>query len=253
MTTLFVAWQDPKQRAWYPVGRLTGTSSLFQFVYTNGAVDAREKSNFGTLPSFDSFEEVYESDELFPLFANRVPPQSRPDYVAFAEYLNLPGDEYDPIAMLAISGGRRATDALELFPCPEPDSTGDYHIRFFAHGLRYFPDESAARIDKLEVGEQLLLLIDFQNPFDANALLLRTDNSSSYGGRILVGYVPRYLLPETWNLLRSPGDTVRVTVERINRSPAPLQVRLLCNLSTRWPEGYRPFSGKEYQPIAMAK
>ncbi len=252
MTTLFVAWQDPKQRAWYPVGRLTGTTTRFQFVYTNGAIDAREKSNFGTLPSFDSFEKVYESDELFPLFANRVPPRSRPDYVEFAEYLNLPGDEYDPIAMLAISGGRRATDALELFPCPEPDSTGDYHIRFFAHGLRYFPDESAKRIDKLEVGEQLLLVIDFQNAFDANALLLRTDNSS-HGGRFLVGYVPRYLLPEAYSILSEFRHDVRITVACVNPAPAPLQVRLLCNLSTRWPEGFRPFSGKEYQPIAMAK
>lgn len=252
MTTLFVAWQDPKQRAWYPVGRLTGTPEHFQFVYTNGALEARQKSQFRTLPSFDSFEKIYESDELFPLFANRVPPRSRPDYVEFAEYLNLPGDEYDPIAMLAISGGRRATDALELFPCPEPDSTGDYHIRFFAHGLRYFPDESATRIDRLEVGEQLLLVIDIQNPFDGNALLLRTD-SSSPGDRFLVGYVPRYLLPEAYSILSDSCYDVRITVACVNPAPAPLQVRLLCNLAVRWPEGFRPFAGKEYQPIAKAR
>src|SRR6266496_5848263 len=70
-------------------------------------------------------------------------------------------------------------------------------------------------------------------------LALRTDDPNPF----LVGYCPRYLLRDTLDLLRKDPKSLDVAVERINLPPAPLQLRLLCNMSAHWPEGFVPFSG----------
>lgn len=247
MNTLFVAWQDPNQRAWYPVGRLSFNDNRYQFVYTRGANQAKQKANFQYLPKFDNLDDIYESEDLFPLFSNRLPPRSRPDYNEFVHYLNLSADSNDLIEMLAISGGRRVTDALELFAYPELSENGFYELHFFVHGLRHFPEEVHKKVEKLAVGDRLLLLLDFQNQYDNYALALRTNGSSS--GRYLIGYVPRYLLPEAYKIIQNPDNFVNITVEKMNPSPAPLQVRLLCKLSTRLSGNFHPFDSDEYQPI----
>ncbi|WP_414528095.1 hypothetical protein [Nodularia chucula] len=41
----------------------------------------------------------------------------------------------------------------------------------------------------------------------------------------------------------------KVHVERVNPAPTPLQLRLLCNVTAKWPEDFHPFSSQEYQPI----
>jgi hypothetical protein len=37
MKTLYLAWQDPEDRRWFPVGRLSFDGYVYRFVYTNGA------------------------------------------------------------------------------------------------------------------------------------------------------------------------------------------------------------------------
>lgn len=248
MRTLFLAWQDSVSRAWYPVGRLTVDAGVYQFVYTRGARLAQEERSFQPFEPFMRLDTVYESNELFPLFANRIPAPSRPDYGSFVEYLSFSKDPDDPVALLARSGGRRATDSFEVFPCPELDDNGEYHIHFFAHGLRHFPDSSMERIAQLKPGEPLLLAHDFQNTHDPNALLLRT-NDAFEGDRHLVGFCPRYLLPDVSQVVECCLDPLMVTVQRVNLPPAPLQLRLLCNLTSCWPSGFAPFSSDPYLPI----
>lgn len=86
----------------------------------------------------------------------------------------------DPsISLLARSGGRRPTDSFEVFPVPERDSQGQYHVHFFAHALRYLPTESRQRIHTLQIGDELHLLHDLQNSVDSRALLLRTQDLQS--------------------------------------------------------------------------
>ncbi len=253
MKTLFLAWQDPQARRWLPVGRLTQNAGHFEFAYTKGARLATDESHFQPLTQFPDVNTVYVADELFPLFSNRVPPSSRPDYSQYLEWLNFPTDPNDPIALLARSGGRRATDALEVFPCPEKDKDGLYHIHFFVHGIRHLPEPSINRILALQEGEQLLLAYDFQNPHDPHALMLRTheSNESITSDRYFVGYCPRYLLGDALELISTCGaETVTVSVERLNPPPAPLQLRLLCNLTACWPEGFQPFTDEMYQPIS---
>ncbi|MBE9007999.1 HIRAN domain-containing protein [Fortiea sp. LEGE XX443] len=244
MKTLFLAWQDPKSRAWFPIGRLTFDGTQYQFVYTQGAAMAQRKCEFQLLLAFPKLNMVYKSIHLFPLFSNRLMQRSRPNYKNYVEWLNIPEGEDDPIAILARSGGRKETDNFEVFPCPEPDENGLYYIHFFAHGLRHLPTCAIERINQFNMGELLYLANEFQNPYDPRALLLCTEDHH------IVGYCPRYLVDDVFQLKNRNPELVKVHVERINPAPTPLQLRLLCNMTTEWPQEFHPYSGQEYQPIA---
>lgn len=185
----------------------------------------------------------------FPLFANRLPSRERPDYDEFISWLDVPRHADDPVALLARSGGRRQTDTFEVFPCPEPDDGGRYHIHFFVHGLRHLAAESIDRVVRLELRERLLLFHDLQNPHDPQAIGLRT-NDAFPGDRYLVGYCPRYLQADLIEIIQRCAQPPVVAVERVNPPPAPLQFRLLCNLTGCWPDGFSPCSGEAYQPLA---
>ncbi len=252
MKALFLTWRDPHLRSWYPVGRLDLVEDEYQFVYLKGAQEASEKAGFCPFLSFPNLTATYVSTELFPLFANRLMPPSRPDYAEYTEWLSVAEHEDDPIALLARSGGQRATDTLEVFPCPAPDSKGEYHIHFFAHGLRHMPACSLERAANLRSGERLLLMHDFQNAHDPKALLLRTSEQEP-GDVYNVGFCPRYLNDDVFQLVHPENlpltDAVTVAVERVNPAPAPSQFRLLCNMTMRWPAGFTPFATELYQPI----
>lgn len=90
MKTLFLAWKDPVSLAWFPIGRLTFDGKLYRFVYIQGVLSAHQKADFPPLWSFPDLDRVYESPELFPLFANRLLRRSRPDYPDFVKWLNIP-------------------------------------------------------------------------------------------------------------------------------------------------------------------
>ncbi|MBI4580839.1 MAG: DNA-binding protein [Planctomycetes bacterium] len=245
MKKLFLAWQDPVGRSWFVIGQLRYDGRRYIFGYTRGCHQALQ-AGLQPLPSFPAVDEVYESDALFPLFSNRLPPASRPEFHDFVKWLNMRADEHDPILLLSRSGGRRATDLFEVFPCPEPEPDGRYHIHFLVHGVRHFPDSSRARVLQLRTGDRLLLMWDFQNPFDRQALVLRTDDVSE-GDRHLIGFCPRYFSSDLLNLVEHCD--VRVEVERLNPPPAPSQFRLLCCLTGCWPSQLRPCTGEAFQPL----
>ena len=70
MKTLYVAWEDPEDRSWMPVGRLTVTEQgTYRFNYTKGAEMSKRFTPFVKLDELDA---EYESDELFPIFRNRI-------------------------------------------------------------------------------------------------------------------------------------------------------------------------------------
>lgn len=240
--TLFLAWQDPFSRDCFVIGRLTFDGERYQFVYTKGVEEARSKRNFNPLASFPSYK-TYTSTHLFPVFANRLMSRSRPDYLSFIERLNLSDREYDPIEILARSGGERQTDTLAVFPLPEVDEQGRYNLYFSAHGLQHLPSSAIARIEQLELQHKLWLAHEFQNSYDPQALTLNTEDHH------IVGYCPRYLNAEILEARRH-NSHLEVRVERVNQRPTPLQRRLLCKLSVRCREDFRPFSSPQYQPFA---
>jgi len=245
MKTLFLAWQDSISRAWFPVGRLTYENNWYEFVYIKGAEIARDEYGFRGIffPEHD-FDKVYRSRELLPVFSHRLMRRSRPDYPDFIRWQNLSQNEDNPIVLLSRSGGKKVTDNYEVFPYPERDENGFYHLYFFARGLRYMAAENSDRIKKLEVGERLYFLHDSQNDFDFNALMLRTKDF------YLLGFCVRYLLDDVFPLLQNNSNSVEVKVERVNLPPAPLSMRLLVRLIVK-DENYKPFSSPMYEPLAV--
>lgn len=245
--TVFLAWQAPQSRRWYPIGRLRQEGETYTFVYTQGAIQARAQSGFRTLVSFPDLHERYESDEIFPLFENRVLASGRPEYSDFIEWLSIPRDEADPIAILARSGGHRATDTLEVFPCPEQDEAGRFRVHFFIHGLRHQTPTSQSRASRLESGERLRLQADYQNERDPHAQSLRTDEREP-GDMHILGYLPRYLAHDVARMPEKSADWPRVEVERVNPS-APVHFRVLCSLSMSTSENFSMFTSEEFEPI----
>ena len=247
MNTLFLAWQDPKRRRWYPVGKLMRDNGTYHFSYTQGALEAKAVG-FGPLVAFPDLHASYTSEEVFPLFANRLLPKNRPEYQDFIKWLSLPRDQADPVAILARTGGENVTDTLEVFPSPECDADAVYRAHFFLRGLRHQSPCAIERVESLEAGERLLLLPDVQNPFDEQAILLRTTERTRQDMHML-GYLPRYLASELKQLPWEALKAAEVEVVRVNPTPAPIHFRVLCRLSMRWPEGFVPFSSERFQPI----
>ena len=229
---------------WAPVGRLDHADGLYRFRYTRGAETLETFHPFAGMPDL---HEVYESDELLPLFANRMLTRSRPEYEAHLRWGGFdPKMPPDPIALLSVTEGRRATDAVEVFACPSPDADGRYVSTFFAHGLRWLPPSAKDRIDQLHVGDTLYLKHDEANPHDADAMMLLTvaDDPATK-----IGFVPRYLAPDIrWLAARAGESAPAVTVARVN-ADAPLQNRLLCRVRMAWPTGFRPCAGEAFEPV----
>ncbi len=240
MSSVFVTWQDPETRQWHPVGRLWREGKLYRFGYTHGAKASPLFIPFSRMTDLD---DVYSSEALFPVFANRLLSPARPEYRAFVQMMQV--ETEDPIDLLGRSGGQRFTDSLELFPCPEKTVDGSYHIHFFSHGIRHLEEAAIARIFELSDGDRLYLMPDPQNKSDAYAIALRTDDPPQ-----LVGYCPRYLTQDFHDILELCGaENVVVSIKAVNRD-APLQYLLLCEATGCWPDGFQPCADPEYEMIS---
>lgn len=249
VNSLYVAWQSPTERSWFTVGKLT-YGPRYQFHYTRGAMAAQE-SGFEPFSAFPDLLVSYESERLFPFFGNRLLSRSRSEYRDFVRWVSHHETSDDPIVLLAQSGGTRMTDSLELFPKPQVDEHGHYHIHFFAHGLSHMPASAAKRAEELKEGDSLLVMKDIQNPSDARALMLRTDGQ--YERDVyFVGYFPRYLAADVSGVIEHTRFAP-VRVLRVNPPPAPLQYRVMCCFELHPPDGARLFAGEEFMPMAAPK
>lgn len=243
---LFLAWQDSISNSWFPIGQLTYKEEKYEFVYTYGAQEAKDKCNISPLESFPRFGEVYTSTYLFAVFTNRLMSRSRPDYSSFMQWLNLSKDESNPFAILARSGGQRQTDTLTVFPLPERDEDGLYHFYFPLQKLRDLPKCSIERINQLQHKEKLLLVHEFQNTDNYKALSVSTED------HYIIGYCPRYLFAEVFEQIKQKSR-VEIRVEHVNEPFTPFQFRLMCEMTFDINNEGRLFSGQQYQPLVTEK
>ncbi len=245
-SVLYIASRQggPNAGFWSPVGRLEHEAGVYRFVYTKGA---QTLQGFEPFPGMPELRAVYESETLFPLFANRLLSRSRPEYEAFLMWGGFDlANPPDPLAVLGITQGLRQTDSLEVFPRPSPDEHGRYLSKFFLHGVRWMHSAASERIGRLQAGEKLRVFLEIGNPHDADAVQLQTTDVI---GRLPIGYVPRYLARDVRTLCGACGpDDIEVKVERLN-ADAPLQQRVLCRISSCWPQGFQPCADDAFQPI----
>jgi len=243
--SLFVAWRSegPRGGHWGPVARLDRTEWGYRFRYTKGAISLPD---FEPFPGMSDLEAVYDSEELFPLFTSRLLARSRPEYASYLAWGGFdPKNPPEPIALLAVTEGRRITDSIEVFPAPSRNGGGRFTQKFFVHGIRHLTNVEQARANSLSPGERLVLKPEPTNPADENALQLLAGEID--GTR--VGYIPRYLAEDYRDLATVSGhDALAVSVVRVNHD-APLQQRVLCQLDAAWPETFEPCSKENYQAI----
>lgn len=239
---LVVCWREPELREWIPIGRLWQEGGQFLFCYTEGLHKAQQNNNFSYFAEMTDPTKTYVSDELFPIFKNRLLTKSRPEYKRYLQWLDLDENLTD-LDELARTNGARATDSLQLFEIPQKTQDEKYIIQFFAHGTNYLSKSYVERIESIQDGEQIYLMQDIQNPVDRLALLLRTGDPME-----LLGYCPRIYTNDINQLLNNTSGQVKVTAKRVNSS-APLQLKLLCELEADWPKDFEPFSAHEFKPF----
>ncbi len=240
---LFLLWQTPSNNKWLPIGKLLYDAKKYIFKYTIGAEWAHNKENFIAFTQMNDFKKIYKSDELYPLFKNRLLPKSRPEYQKYLNWLDLDDKNYSYFEELARTGGSKATDSFRILKIPEKQN-GKYEVTFFVNGIRYLTSNSINRIDTLEKNRSLYLMRDIQNKFDSSALVLRTDDPVE-----IVGYCPAFFVEEFNKLIEiNHAENVKLSVVKLNYQ-APSQFRVLCKLSTLWPSDFISFDQEAFQTI----
>lgn len=206
---LLVTRRDPHTAAYAAVGELRHDreGDFYTFTYRDEVTRALPGLPLG---------QVHTSSRLFPLFSQRVVSPLRGDHDEILGMLDLQG-QATPFEVLARSGGRSATDTLEITPIPEP---GPFEVRFLVHGIRHLTETERARIDDLHPGDALDLRAEPTNPVDRRAVLVTGD-----GQRL--GYVPRPLLEYVRPAMERDHT---LTVEQVNPAAAGHHMRLLVRL-----------------------
>jgi len=111
-------------------------------------------------------------------------------------------------------------------------------------GRNRWGQNAIERINELKDGDALYPMLDVLNPFDGDAVGLRTNDPVW-----LIGYVPRFFAKDTRMCIQATEPSqVRLQVMRLNLD-APLQLRLLCRLTAPWPKGFEACSGPEFEPL----
>lgn len=238
---LYVTWREPGGSI-HPIGllirRVDGDGDHFRFAYLKMA---EVLDDFQPLAGLPDLHRRYESDELFPVFAHRVMPRSRPEFDALARRVQL-GTDADPFEVLARSGGRRATDRVEVFSPPHLTEDGRSSCHFFVRGIRHLP-QAAPVVAGLRAGEVLDLVDDPDNRYNARAVLLRSDGTE-------IGWIPDYLVEHVHQLRELNDANPTVVVEHVNGEDSPSHQRVLCRLDAPWPlAGFEPFDDARFEPL----
>jgi len=246
MKELVLAWREPQKHEWIPVGKLwIDNEERYRFAYTFGAKKAFDAERFIPFGQMNQLDKTYISEELFPIFKNRLLQKSRPEYEAYVQWLGFEkGVELSVFDELSRTNGIRATDSLQLFEIPKKQS-GKYSVYFFSHGISHLPSNYIERVNKLNEGETLFLMKDVQNKADRFALALRTDDPVE-----IVGYCPKFYAKDFNKLLgEGQANGVKVSVVKVNVE-SPLQLRLLCKLECNWIKGFVPFEDEDFELIS---
>lgn len=243
--SFYLAWRSPAPLwSWFPIGRLDVNKEKhsYRFAYTKGAKLAHKVAGLESLDAFPDFKKVYEAKELFPLFRARVLDPQREDFREYLDFLDMSSDRVDQLDILAISGGERQTDQLEVFPRIERRADDSFRCRFFIHGWRFVNEAAQERIGELTPGDPLQVAVELNNPRTTVAIQLQTHRDYH-----VIGWTPRYLVRDLSEVIDASPAKIVARVVKVNPSSAPAKFRVLVELEGKWPKKYKPMSSEEFQ------
>lgn len=247
---LFVVWRHPR-RAPYPIGKLSYDGVKYRFQYDRETLRPAlaagfKPSGFGLTRAFPDHDKAYESTELFPAFASRLPDRRRPDYAPLLARLNLRPDSH-PFEILKKTRGRLGTDELGV----ERDVTLRGQLTFenqlgdeAQSGLETASSAQATSfrcyvtgwqahggdriLDQLAPGVRLRLQRDQLNRHDPNAIVV-----VGPAGQTL-GHVPmRYSSHVAWALSTGWDVVARLIELKPPPTPAAERAMILVEISGR--------------------
>lgn len=237
---LIVTWKSDASTGILPVAELIirGVEPRYRFRYVEGVRDAM-RCGFQPFLAFPSPEATYESKVLFPFFANRVLPTTRPDYLESLAAVGLHVPDVSVAEVLGRTSGRRATDRIETVLVPIPNAQGRYCTHFLLRGVNHATGAEEV-IATLAPDELLTLVRDTNNDYNPHARRVQARGHQ-------LGYVPDYLVNDL-DALERAGVVPTVFGERVNLPPQPAHYRLLCRIDCEWPAGFVPFQDPRLGP-----
>lgn len=235
-SALLVLWQQPSTRAMIPIGELSFDGQQYTFNYLPAA---EQLPGFRPLLGFKDFAKTYTSDELFPLFHERVLDPARSDFDQMLHELDLDLATATPWELLVRTGGGSEGDTLQVTPLPKPEGSG-WSCTFLASGVRYFREKSVqtARgftqihsdgsfedvLSSLRPGDPLSVEREVGNDYNPHARVLLTQADHP------VGYMPDWLARFTAPFF-DDGTEVQADVLRVNEPDAGWHLRLLVHMT----------------------
>ncbi|MCU9997904.1 restriction endonuclease [[Pasteurella] aerogenes] len=242
--SVYLAYKkSPPHSTWHVIGLLSYSQERQKFIfkYTKGA---EQDPNFKPFNGMENIKGEYSSEELFPLFKNRILYEKRPEYANFISWLGLDKNA-NPIDILALSGGHRITDNLQTFGIININDDKTFTYSFFVHGLSSLTKNQLERIALLKPTEKLYLCLDRQNEYDNSGVLIRTNDPKEF-----IGFCPRYLSKTLTDLINKDANSITLYVENVNNQ-APLQYKLKCTLKGKLPEdgSINFYSDDEFKPL----
>lgn len=206
---IYVVWKDSVERQRYVIGELSKDSE-YVFKYNKDQVKKAIKKGFQLLIAFSDIEETYFNQSLFPVFNSRLPDRRRKDIEIVLDRYKL--DKYDAFELLKRSGGRLPIDTLEFIEPIFMDSIDVITREFFVAGVRYYDmcsNQICPKLINLQIGEKLELVLEPNNKFDLNAVVVCKNNDE------MLGYIPKYYSKEVFECIES-GRRIDCSVVEAN-------------------------------------
>lgn len=181
---LYLIWKCSSNRRQYIVGQLT-KNGQYEFEYCK-EIQAAIQAGFTPLVSFEKTDVVYKSENLFPVFASRLPDRKRKDIKKILEKYGL--DEYDAYQLLKKSGAKLPIDNLQFID-PILNYKSNFEKSFYVAGVRHYlgcNGNTCENAIPVTIGDQLFCVRESDNLHDKNAICIVDKKHNR------LGYVPRY-------------------------------------------------------------
>lgn len=158
--------------------------------------------------------------------------------------LDLEGMEPDPLQIMAVDGGYRATDSYQVFPKIDKGVEGCFQTRFFLHEWRHVNQQAQDCLEKRFAGEELYVTVELTNPETTTAVQIQTKDYH------MLGWAPRYLVHDLVRAMAYSSGVIKAKFVPFNAMPAPSKQRVLIELSGQWLEHYVPMEDEGFKRIS---